>query len=555
MAATNEPADLKLLVVAAGHPEESARLSPLDRIESRPPHKDALSGSSLAVAMGTLREMSALLLDWRLLSTALVFVLTYFVGRFYHKVSKYPKGPFPYPLVGNLLTLRKVKNLCVKATEWSSAYGDVFTLWMGERPMVVLNSYAVIREAFVDRRHEFSGRFPTKMGALQIQNDHDIIFEDYNPRWKALRKVALLAVRKYAVSEQLETLCTDVVDAYVDTLKEGPQLVDSKQPFYFILYNLIGTSVYGTKLDQGGDEIRSLQRITDEFFQYVPDGLPSDIAPWLGILYRSKEKKAEAIFKEYFALTDKLYSRAEATYTPGKTENFTHAMLASREEALLEEKSDAEYLTKANMVQVIIDIFGAASDTSARTLQFLFLRLVMEPAHQARVQKEIDEKIGRRPPVYGDRANLPYTVACLLETLRFHPVAPFGLPHNTSTNTRVGGLPIPKDTGIIYNIHGVNHDPTLWDEPQEFRPGRFLDPSSGALRKDIGPLLSFGLGPRTCPGEKLAHVDMFYVFVRLMQRVTCAAPKNDPSSVDVDGIGSSLFLAPAQQDIVLTRKG
>ncbi|XP_077556690.1 cytochrome P450 1A1-like [Haemaphysalis longicornis] len=504
--------------------------------------------------MSPLREEYALLLDWRVLSTALVFVLTYFVGRFYHKVSKYPKGPFPYPVVGNLLTLRKVKNLWVKATEWSSSYGDVFTLWMGEKPMVVLNSYAVIREAFLDRRHEFSGRFPTKMGALQVQNDHDIMFEDYNPRWKALRKVALLAVRKYAVSEQLETLCTSVVDAYVDSLKEGPQLIDSKEPFYFILFNLIGTSVYGTKFDKGGDEIRRLQRINEEFFQTVPDGLPSDIVPWMGILYRSKEKKAEAITKEYVALTDELYSRAEAAYTPGKADNFTHAMLASREEAVLEEKSDAQYLTKANMIQVIIDIFGAASDTSARTLQFLTLRLAQEPAYQDRIKKEIDEKIGRRPPIYGDRANLPFTVACLLETLRFHPVAPFGLPHNTSTNTTVGGLTIPKDTGIIYNIYGVNHDPKLWDEPEIFRPERFLDPSTGALRKDVGPLLSFGLGPRTCPGEKLAHVDMFYILVRLMQRVTWAAPNNEPSKVNIDSIGSSLFLVAAQQDLVLTRK-
>ncbi|KAH9369672.1 hypothetical protein HPB48_007639 [Haemaphysalis longicornis] len=90
--------------------------------------------------------------------------------------------------------------------------------------------------------------------------------------------------------------------------------------------------------------------------------------------------------------------------------------------------------------------------------------------------------------------------------------------------------------------------------PRIFRPERFLDPSTGALRKDVGPLLSFGLGPRTCPGEKLAHVDMFYILVRLMQRVTWAAPNNEPSKVNIDSIGSSLFLVAAQQDLVLTRK-
>ncbi|KAH9370435.1 hypothetical protein HPB48_008677 [Haemaphysalis longicornis] len=32
--------------------------------------------------------------------------------------------------------------------------------------MVVLNGYTVIRKALLDRRHEFAGRFPAKMGEL-----------------------------------------------------------------------------------------------------------------------------------------------------------------------------------------------------------------------------------------------------------------------------------------------------------------------------------------------------------------------------------------------------
>ncbi|KAH9369674.1 hypothetical protein HPB48_007641 [Haemaphysalis longicornis] len=95
-----------------GHLEESAVSSLPDRprVPSGAVRQQALVSfiwqrrGSPAVAMSPLREVHALLLDWRVLSTALVFVLTYFVGRFYHKVSKYPKGPFPYPVVGNLLS-------------------------------------------------------------------------------------------------------------------------------------------------------------------------------------------------------------------------------------------------------------------------------------------------------------------------------------------------------------------------------------------------------------------------------------------------------------------
>ncbi|KAL1420988.1 hypothetical protein MTO96_004346 [Rhipicephalus appendiculatus] len=227
-------------------------------------------------------------------------------------------------------------------------------------------------------------------------------------------------------------------------------------------------------LKEGDKDIRRLEAIGSEFLEVAPNGLPSDIAPWLAFLYRRRQKKVENLFQEFREIVDKLFTKAEATYVPGKNENFTHAMIAAREEAIREEKGDAEYLTKGNMVQVVMDIFG-------------------------------------------------------------------------------GDLVIPKDSGILYNVYGVNHDPKLWERPEEFRPERFLDSATGKLRQDTGPLITFGMGPRTCPGEKLAHVDMFYILVRLMQRLRCSAP-GKPSDVNLNGSGSSIFLLPEKQDIVLTRR-
>ncbi|XP_077556691.1 cytochrome P450 1A1-like [Haemaphysalis longicornis] len=306
-------------------------------------------------------------------------------------------------------------------------------------------------------------------------------------------------------------------------------------------------------MGKGSDDIRRLEELDRLFLEVSPNGLPSDIAPWLAILYRSREQKVKALFTEFSAILQRLFMQAEEAYEPGKTANFTHAMLAAREQAIAEEKGDAEYLTKGNMIQVVVNIFGAATDTSAGELQWLFLRMARDPSIQAKIQQEIKENIGSRPPVYADRENMPFTVACLLETLRYYPIVPLGLPHNTTTDTKVGGWDIPKNTGIMYNIHGVNHDPKVWDKPQEFRPERFLDTTTGKLRKEAGPLMTFGLGPRTCPGEKLGHVDMFYILVRLMQRVSCSAPGR-AQDVKLTALSSSLFSMPTEQNIVLTRR-
>ncbi|XP_054933135.2 cytochrome P450 1A1-like isoform X4 [Dermacentor andersoni] len=467
-----------------------------------------LSGLRTAANMTLLAAVVAW--DWRFLTTTLVFLATLYVVRFYHKISQYPKGPFPLPVVGNLLTLAKEKEVHKKAITWSKYYGDPFTLWMGTQPMIVLNGYEVIKEGFVDRRHDFAGRFATKLGDIQRIGDHDIVFEDYNATWKVLRKVAVSAVRKYAVSESLEKLCTEVVDAYVDSLDDEPVTLDARDPPMFIIFNVLSASAFSAKFDAKSADLARILSINRAFTELAPNGLPSDIAPWLGILYRAREKKCEDMFKEMRSIVDRLYAGAKKTYEPGNISNFTHAMLAARDEALEQEKSDAEFLTEGNMVQILIDIFGAGTDTSIGELQWLLLKMSRDPSIQEKIKKEIEDNIA--------------------------------------------GVPIPKDTRLMYNIYNVNHDPKLWPDHEVFRPERFLDPVTGKLAsKDrLPPLLSFGLGPRTCPGEKLAQADMFYVLVRLMQRLSVAAP-DGALGQEVAAMGHSFFLIAGRQNVVLTK--
>lgn len=492
-----------------------------------------------------------MLLDWQWITTALVFVVTWFVSHFYQRVFRYPRGPFPVPLLGNLLAMRK-EDLHAKAIEWSKTYGDVFTLWISHKPMVILNSYDVIREALVKQKNLFAGRPDTKMRDIQNQGNHDIMFEDYTPYWEALRKAAFLAVRKYAVTDTTQKLCTGIVDTYVDTLRIGPQIVDSKKFFFSMIYKLVGASMYGASLNGEDRDVLRLEEIDHEYYEVSPNGLPSDVAPILGYVYRNRETKIEALYTEFREVVLRLVTRAEGSHHAGSDDNIVHALLAVREEAIREKESNAQYITKANLVQVVMNLFGGATDTTASALQWMFIRLAKHPDIQKRIQKEIKDNIGMDPPVYEDREKLPFTTACILETLRCHPFAPVGMPHKTTAETKVGTQPIPKDTNVLFNIYRVNHDPNLWEEPEKYRPDRFLDTVTGKLRQGAGPLVSFGLGTRACPGEKLAHVNIFYIIVRFMQRLTCSAV-DDASSVELKSIGSSLFFLPLQRDIVLTR--
>jgi cytochrome P450 family 2 subfamily U polypeptide 1 len=60
------------------------------------------------------------------------------------------------------------------------------------------------------------------------------------------------------------------------------------------------------------------------------------------------------------------------------------------------------------------------------------------------------------------------------------------------------------------------NDPKYWNNPQEFRPERFLE-NGKYLASRPNAFIPFGTGRRKCLGEKLAINDVFLVLVRLLQ--------------------------------------
>uniref|UniRef100_A0A4X2JX08 Steroid 17-alpha-hydroxylase/17,20 lyase n=1 Tax=Vombatus ursinus TaxID=29139 RepID=A0A4X2JX08_VOMUR len=138
---------------------------------------------------------------------------------------------------------------------------------------------------------------------------------------------------------------------------------------------------------------------------------------------------------------------------------------------------------------------------------------------QETIQKEIDQKIGfTRTPVLSDRHQLPFLEATVREVLRIRPVAPLLIPHVARTDTSIGEYTIPKDTRIYINLWSIHHDPTEWDEPEQFKPERFLDKNKEQLIMPTASYFPFGGGPRTCIGEFLARAELFLFLSWILQR-------------------------------------
>lgn len=151
--------------------------------------------------------------------------------------------------------------------------------------------------------------------------------------------------------------------------------------------------------------------------------------------------------------------------------------------------------------------YSAATDTSTSTSEAFLLAMALFPLVQAKAQAELDRVVGphNRLPEFADIADLPYVRATVMETLRWLPMVPYGVPHAVTQDDVYKGYHIAKGTMIIPNIWSMMKNPADYPDPDEFKPERFLD-EAGNINPDVRDpsSMAFGFGRRICPGKYLS---------------------------------------------------
>lgn len=69
-------------------------------------------------------------------------------------------------------------------------------------------------------------------------------------------------------------------------------------------------------------------------------------------------------------------------------------------------------------------------------------------------------------------------------------------------------------------------DPELWDEPQAFRPERFLSAEGKVTKPEY--FMPFGVGRRMCLGDVLARMELFLFFSSLVHTFDIGLPEGAP---------------------------
>jgi len=153
----------------------------------------------------------------------------------------------------------------------------------------------------------------------------------------------------------------------------------------------------------------------------------------------------------------------------------------------------------------IISFYIAGHDTTAYTLAWILLELARNPAEQSRLREAL-----RRASV-DDRIHTPELKHVIKEGMRLHPVGT-NIWRTLDKNITTEDYSIPKGAHISIATLSIQRNAEYFEDPDEFRPSRWEDPSDAAL----SAFLPFALGRRNCVGQSLAYAELYNTLAILL---------------------------------------
>ena len=459
-------------------------------------------------------------------TTFLVFTLVFIcVWASTRRPKSIPPGPvFTLPLLGNLL---EVGACPVKSfAQMRKQYGDVFSIYLGNHLCVVINGFENLKEAFVKNKDVFSARprlltCPVNKGILNAKGSI----------WEEQRKFARTTLRNLGMGRNImETKILEEVSAFMEELdKTKGQATDVTETLQNAVSNVICTIVFGKRFD--ATEFSKLSKILEEvtlsspLAEFLPlvQYLPGDLFNINRIFSNREESEREFLNP---SIDEHLNN-----YDEDNIDDFISAYIKEMKRRKSHNETTLS-MNKENLRQTINDLFLAGTETTSTTISWFLLVILYFPQIQEKCFAEVNTVVGRNRPVcLKDKENMSFLEATIRETLRFSNIAPLGIPHSVSEDITFKGYRIPKDTIIIPNLGSVLTDPTIWGDPENFRPERFLDVSGKLTKPD--EFIPFFFGSRACLGESLAKMELFLFITNMIQnfRFVAADGEKLPSLV------------------------
>ncbi|KAL5554877.1 hypothetical protein UlMin_037113 [Ulmus minor] len=442
------------------------------------------------------------------LSTILLFlILTWFLIRAISSITRKisgnpPPGPKRLLIIGILhqLGAKPHKSL----TKLAKIHGPLMSLKLGQVTTIVVSSAAMAKEVLQTHDQFLCSR--TIPDALHVyeHNTTGLPWIPVSDLWRNLRKICntqLFAGKVLDLNQNLRRRKVDELFGEMLKRSVAGEAVDIGRAAFTTALNQLSNTIFSVDLaDPNSDLAKEFKDITYNIMKEA--GMPnlSDYFPLLKMIDPQGVRKRMGInFKRLIYVFDGLIDQ-RLRIRESRDSSMNNDML----DTLLNIAEGGE-LNRNQINQLLVDLFVAGTDTTSATFQWAMAELLRNPEILSKARVELEQIIGRGNPVEeSDIARLPYlqAVRIVKEAFRFHSVFPLLLPRRAEADVEIAGFTVPKGVQIFINVWAIGRDPNTWDDPNSFKPERFLGSELDVKGRNF-ELLPFGGGRRICPGLPL----------------------------------------------------
>ncbi|MEU9125129.1 cytochrome P450 [Streptomyces sp. NPDC048506] len=403
----------------------------------------------------------------------------------------FPTAPGAMPLLGHLSQLVRAPLPFVRQLR---LHGPVVRLRLAHRDVLAVTAPRLVRQILVDdqRRFDKGGPIADSMKATLGTNLVTCPADDH-ARQRALVNPGFHPSRMPAYSEAMRVAAVEVTDSWTPG-----QTLHLEHEAHRLAALAASRSLVSAPTAE------SAAAVLAEALPDISRGMY-----WRGMFGKAFSKLPLAVNRRHerqMARTRKAMDLVTAQYRNGQD----HGDVLSRIAPACELEANPH---QAIHDQVLTLLFGAVETTAAALVWIL--RLVSEHQITPRIHTELHEVLGSRPPCHEDIPQLAYTQRIITEALRLHPPAWLGTRKTTAPVSWPEGT-IPPGTDVIFSPYALHRDPTVFADPDEFRPDRWTP--ENATSEQLRLHLAFGAGTRKCIGDTFAMNELTLALAVILSR-------------------------------------
>jgi cytochrome P450 len=434
--------------------------------------------------------------------------------------------PPAWPLVGSLPSLDPPRvHLIFEA--WAGRFGTPYRVHLGRRWMLVIDDAAEIQRILKARPGAFRRVRPVEsiFRELGIAG----LFSSEGEDWERQRRMVMRAFDPAHLKRYFPTL-GQVTRRLLERFRraaDAGEVLDLQQEFMRYTVDVTAGLAFGVDMNTIEHGEDAIQHHLDAVFPAINRRMTAIFPWWRHVKLpgdRALERDLAAVRSAIDAFVSgaraRMATRPDAQADPN---NLIEALIAARD-------TPGAGFTDTDVTGNVFTALLAGEDTTANTLAWLAWFLAEHGDAQARAHDEAARVLAGAEVLedFSRVDDLAYISAATREAMRLKPVAPM-LTHESNEPVTVCGIELRARTPVATLMRLPGLDPTLFPEPQAFRPERWLSVDvagndDSAARRALMP---FGGGPRFCPGRYLALLEISMVTSMLVRhfRIESVGPQ------------------------------